>query len=107
MGRFLIWLSGARRQILAECPTERPKYIGITAAMAAVSLSFALITILKIRLWTALPLAIAWGLAIMSLDRLFVVSLYRQGHWWRALSPSMRSGPNGDGKSPSRSVHSP
>jgi hypothetical protein len=88
VGRFLIWLSGARRQILAECPTERPKYIGIgtailiTAAMAAVSLSFALITILKVRLWVALPFAVAWGLAIMSLDRLFVVSLYRQGHWW-------------------------
>ncbi len=88
MGRFLIWLSGARRQILLECPTERPKYVGIgtailvTATMAAVSLSFALITILKVRLWVALPFAVAWGLAIMSLDRLFVVSLYRQGRWW-------------------------
>ena len=85
MGRFLIWLSGARRQILAECPTERPKYVGIgaailiTAAMAAVSLAFALVTALKVKLWLALPFAIAWGVAIMSLDRLFVVSMPRKG----------------------------
>ncbi len=87
MGRFLIWLSGARRQILDECPTERPKYIGIgasiliTATMAAVSLAFALVTALRVELWLAMPFAIAWGLAILSLDRLFVVSLSREGRW--------------------------
>ena len=86
-GRFLIWLSGARRQILDECPTERPKYVGIgasiliTATMAAVSLTFALVTALKVELWLAMPFAIAWGLAILSLDRLFVVSLSREGGW--------------------------
>lgn len=91
MGRLLIWLSGARAQILAECPTERPKYIGIGAAilitgtMAAVSLTFALVTALKVDLWAALPFALAWGVAIVSLDRLFVVSLQRQGPWWAHL----------------------
>ena len=88
MGRLLIWLSGARRQILAECPTERPKYVGvgtailITGAMAAISLAFALITALRVSLWAALPFALAWGVAILCLDRLFVVSLQRRGHWW-------------------------
>ena len=87
MGRFLIWLSGARSQILDECPTERPKYVGIgasiliTATMATVSLAFALVTALKVELWLALPFAIAWGVAILSLDRLFVVSLSRNGNW--------------------------
>ncbi len=95
MGRFLIWLSGARRQILAECPTERPKYVGIgtailiTAATAGVSLSFALVTILKVPLPDALPFAIAWGLAILSLDRLFVVSMSRQGPRWAHLSRAL------------------
>lgn len=85
MGRLLIWLSGARRQILDECPTERPKYVGIgasiliTATMAAVSLAFALVTALRVELWLAMPFAIAWGLAILSLDRLFVVSMSREG----------------------------
>ncbi len=87
VGRFLIWLSGARRQILEECPTDRAKYVGIgaailiTAAMAGVSMAFALITALKIELPIALPFAIAWGVAILSLDRLFVVSLPRKGTW--------------------------
>lgn len=85
MGRFLIWLSGARRQILDECPTDRPKYVGIgaailvTATMAAISLGFALVTALKIELPLALPFAIGWGVAILCLDRLFVVSLPRKG----------------------------
>ena len=84
MGDFLVWLSGASRQILAQCPTERPKFIGlgaailVTAGMAAVSLSFALVTALKAPLWLAVIFALLWGVAIMSLDRLFVVSMHRQ-----------------------------
>ena len=85
MGRFLIWLSGAHWPILKECPAEQPKYVGIgasiliTATMAAVSLAFALVTALKAAWWVAMPFAVAWGLAILSLDRLFVVSLPRKG----------------------------
>src|ERR1700678_447637 len=82
-GDFFIWLSGVSRQVLDQCPTERPKFIGlgasilVTAGMAAVSLSFALYTALKAPIWLALIFALLWGLAIMSLDRLFVVSLHR------------------------------
>jgi hypothetical protein len=88
MGRFLIWLSGARKKILDECPTDRAKYVGIgtviliTAAMAGVSLTFALVTALKTPLWAALPFALAWAVAILCLDRMFVVSLPREGKWW-------------------------
>lgn len=87
-GRLLIWLAGARREILAECPTDRAKYVGIgaailiTATMAGISLAFALVTALKAPLGVALPFAVAWGVAILCLDRLFVVSLPRQGRWW-------------------------
>jgi len=90
-GRFLIWLSGARRQILAECPTERPKYTGlgvsilIPAGMAAVSLTFALVTVLRAELWVALLFAAAWAMVIVSLDRMFVVSLPRTGTWQTQL----------------------
>jgi hypothetical protein len=84
VGEIFIWLSGASRQILAECPTERPKYFGlgaaifITGAMAGVSLAFALVNALKINLTAAIVFAACWGLAIMMLDRLFVVSMHRQ-----------------------------
>ncbi len=83
MGDFLIWFSGASREVLAQCQTERAKFIGlgaailVTAGMAAVSLSFALINALKAPLWAALIFALLWGVAIMSLDRLFVVSMHR------------------------------
>jgi hypothetical protein len=45
--------------------------------MATVSLSFALCTALKAPVWLAVIFALLWGLAIMTLDRLFVVSMHR------------------------------
>lgn len=84
MGRLLIWLSGAQPDILAQCKQDRAKYIGVgsavlvTSSMAAVSMSFALHIALAAKLPVAIPFAVAWGLAIMSLDRWLVVSLVRQ-----------------------------
>jgi Domain of unknown function (DUF4407) len=84
LGGIFIWLSGASRKVLAECPTERPKYFGlgaiilVTGAMAGVSLAFALVNALKITLSGAIIFAILWGLAIMMIDRMFVVSMHRQ-----------------------------
>jgi hypothetical protein len=84
VGRFLIWLSGAQRDILDSCRTDRAKYIGVgsavlvTSSMAAISMSFALHIALKAALPVAIPFAAAWGLAIMSLDRWLVVSMVRQ-----------------------------
>jgi Domain of unknown function (DUF4407) len=88
LGGVLIWLSGASGRVLDECPTDRGRYIGIgtailvTATMAGVSLCFALVTALKVPLHLAVPFAVAWGIAILSLDRLFVVSLPRKGTRW-------------------------
>ncbi len=84
MGDLFIWLSGANRRLLAECPTERPKYFGlgavivVTGAMAGVSLAFALVNALKIGLSAAIIFAVLWGLAIIMIDRLFVSSMHRQ-----------------------------
>ena len=47
--------------------------------MAGVSLAFALVTALKVPLAAAVPLACCWSIAILSLDRLFVVSMSRKG----------------------------
>lgn len=84
MGDFFIWLSGANRRLLAECPTEQPKYFGlgaviiVTGAMAGASLAFALVNALKISLSAAIVFAVLWGLAIIMIDRLFVSSMHRQ-----------------------------
>ena len=48
-------------------------------------MTFALHSALKIHLADAIPLAVAWGLAIMSLDRWLVVSLVRQPNKWSYL----------------------
>lgn len=84
MGNFLIWLSGAQRDILDRCRTDRAKYVGVgsavlfTSTMAAVSMSFALHIALKASLPVAIPFAAAWGIAILGLDRWLVVSMVRQ-----------------------------
>src|SRR6266403_816537 len=64
MRRFLIWLSGARSEVLARCPTDHGKYEGIgsavliTSVMAGISMTFALNTALMV----SLPFAIGFGL---------------------------------------------
>ena len=84
MGIPLIWLSGARSDVLRRCPGDKAKYLGIgsaialTAGVATVSMGFALTTALHAPLLAALPFALLWGLAIMSLDRWLVVSLQRE-----------------------------
>ncbi|WP_158566658.1 DUF4407 domain-containing protein [Actinomadura craniellae] len=91
MRRFLIWLSGAQAEILAECPTDRGKYEGIgsavliTACMAAISMVFALNTALNVPLPLALGAGMLWGLAIMSLDRWLVGSIQGQEKAWKNI----------------------
>jgi hypothetical protein len=87
MGRFLVWLSGANRQILESTPNDRAKYVGIgtlillPGLMGTVSMMFALTTVLNFKPWVALPFALGWGLAIICMDRVFVVTLQRKRSW--------------------------
>jgi hypothetical protein len=80
----LIWLSGARKDVLTECPSEISKYRGmgasvlISAMITAVSLIYALRTVLNIAQWLTLLLAFASGLAILILVRWCIFSLKRQ-----------------------------
>ncbi|WP_160820724.1 DUF4407 domain-containing protein [Actinomadura sp. J1-007] len=82
--RPLIWLSGARPEILAQCPSERGKYQGIgaavliTAVMAGISMAFALSMAVKAPFVFALVFAVLWGTAIMLLDRWLVTTIQRQ-----------------------------
>jgi Domain of unknown function (DUF4407) len=88
---FLAWLSGADPKILAECPTERPTYVGlgsailIGGALAGVSMTVALTTALKALPYQAALVGAAWGLAVVLLDRWLVLSYRRQDKWWKAV----------------------
>lgn len=86
MQGFLITLSGARREILDQCPTERIKFqslgwaILITSTMATISMWFALTSALGYNAILSLPAALAWGLIIMGIDRWLVTSIPATGN---------------------------
>src|SRR5262245_17757892 len=81
MRRLLQVLSGAHPEVLERCETDRRKFQGIggavltTGVLAAVSMTFALHSMLEVPLVIAVPASLAWGLAILSLDRWLVGSM--------------------------------
>jgi hypothetical protein len=89
---LVLWLSGADPAILAKCPSERGKFIGIggviltTATMAAVSAAFALIIGARAHPAVAVAVGLFWGLAIMNLDRWLVSSTARRERWYQNLA---------------------
>ncbi|MBO0805325.1 MAG: DUF4407 domain-containing protein [Nocardiopsaceae bacterium] len=85
MGKFLITLSGARPEVLAQCPTERTKFqslgwaILITSGMAVISMWFALTSVMGFNPVLSFPVAVIWGLVIMGIDRWLVTSMPADG----------------------------
>ncbi len=81
VGKWLILLSGARSDVLDRCKGERARFHGLggailtTASIAAVSMTFALTSALKLLAPLAILVGLAWGVAILSLDRWLVTSL--------------------------------
>lgn len=80
----LIRLSGVNRDVLEQCPSERPKFVGVggtvltTAVLAAAAATFTVHSFLGIPLHVALAVAFGWGIAILNLDRWLVASTKRQ-----------------------------
>jgi hypothetical protein len=76
----LLTISGANRAVLQDAPKERTKQVAMgavllsTAAIAAVSASYALY--LALHLWVPFAIlgGLAWGLVILNLDRWLIVS---------------------------------
>jgi hypothetical protein len=83
--RIVLALSGADEEVLALVPSERARFeslgwaILITSGMAAVSMWFALASAVGINGILALPVALAWGLVIMGIDRWLVVTMPVEG----------------------------
>ena len=78
---LLLALSGARPEILDECPSERIKFeslgwaILITSGLATVSMWFALSSAMGVNGFAAVLPALAWGLVIMGIDRWLITSM--------------------------------
>lgn len=94
MRTFLISLSGARPDVLDRCPSERAKFEGIggavltTSVLATISMWFALYSALGVNPALAIPVALIWGLIILSLDRWLVSTIPAEGsRRWRLAAP--------------------
>jgi hypothetical protein len=80
-GNFLVTLAGGSPEILKIVPPERARFqslgsaILITSSVAMVSMWFALSSALGINGILAVPVAVFWGLAIMGIDRMLIISM--------------------------------
>lgn len=83
--QWLLIISGARANVIAQCETERIKFeslgwaILITSGMATASMWFALDSAMGLNPIVATPLALLWGLVIMGIDRWLITSLPIEG----------------------------
>lgn len=81
--RFLVFASGARPEILAQCPTDEATHVGLggtviaTAGLSAISMFFALHSALHLSIFNALIGGLLWALIIFNLDRWLIVSQKR------------------------------
>src|SRR5437764_14088617 len=94
-GRFsslLVRLSGADEDQLARVPQDRPKYVGMggavltTAGMAMLASTLALSMALRVNFLVALLFGIAWGIAILNLDRWLIATQHQSKRQTLALA---------------------
>lgn len=80
-GDRLAWLGGAKREVLADVPTERDRFVSMalvlltTSSLAVVSMTFALSNGMKVPIVAAAVFGLMWGLVILNLDRFLVTSM--------------------------------
>lgn len=92
---LLARLAGAQPDVLRKARTDRVKYTAMggvlltTSGVAAVSATFALNSTLNLALPVAITAGLAWGLVILNLDRMLIVSITRQSGWLRNLSAAV------------------
>ena len=84
MHKILVWASAADPKVLAQCPSETVRYkamgaaILTTAAIAAVSATFAASMALRLPAVVAAIVGLCWGIAILNIDRLLVGGIHRR-----------------------------
>jgi hypothetical protein len=81
-------LGGARPDLLRKAPGDLAKYATMggvlisTALVSSVSAFFALYSALKLPIVLCVPVGMCWGLIILNLDRMLVVSMGRHNGFW-------------------------
>jgi len=91
MKKFFLFCAGIDQTILAKCPSDENKYIGIgatvffTGMLAFFSAGYALYTVFD-NWFFALVFGLVWGAMIFNLDRYIVSSMKSKGSWFRDFS---------------------
>jgi Domain of unknown function (DUF4407) len=81
---MLLWLSAIDPSVLAQCPTERRKFVatgGIVLTAASIAVLAAVFTLrdfLLVPSAAAIIIGLCWGVVIMNIDRWLLVSIRRQ-----------------------------
>lgn len=89
----MLALSGAHEGVLAFMPSGRNRFeslgwaILITSGVATVSMWFALVSAVGIKRNPGVPIALAWGLVIMGIDRWLIVTMPVDGSRKFAITP--------------------
>ena len=95
IGRWLTQLAGARQDVLDQTPGDIPKQTSLgavlvgTAMMAAVSATFGLVTAVHVPVAVAAMVGLLWGLLILNLDRMLVVSMARRSGVWANIGTAV------------------
>ena len=95
IGRWLTQLAGARQDVLDQTPGDIPKQTSLgavlvgTAMMAAVSATFGLVTAVHVPVAVAAMVGLLWGLLILNLDRMLVVSMARRSGGWANIGTAV------------------
>lgn len=95
IGNWLIRLGGAREDVLGQAPGDVPKQMSLgavivgTAVMAAISATFALTTAVHLPVPVAMVVGLLWGLLILNLDRMLVVSMGRRSGIWANIGTAV------------------
>jgi hypothetical protein len=59
--------------------------LSVTGVVAAISAAFALRMAAQVPMFWAIVLGIGWGVVVLRLDRLLVITMTRQPGWWRSV----------------------
>jgi uncharacterized protein (UPF0335 family) len=92
---FMLWLSGADQDVLSHCEGERSKFVAMggtvltTSVLATLAATFTTHQFLHVDLVPAIVLGLAWGLAILNLDRWLLISIRRQDSAWKTVGMAL------------------
>jgi hypothetical protein len=87
--RYFVFASGARPEVLSQCPTDEATHVGLggtviaTSGLSAISMVFALHNALHVGLFASILAGFIWALIIFNMDRWLIVSQKRLESPWK------------------------